>query len=158
MSLKHVMQVKADRGFRICDIIVYAVVIVLIVALFIALVFTRDSSPISSVSVTYGYGDEQRTLCTYNFLTDSLSVYDYSAISVKEREGGLELTFSGDDGDYNVIFIDRHKKRVSVTSANCPSQDCVFTPAITDNSSLPIICSNHRLIVQTDYVSGSEIG
>ena len=148
MSLKHVMQVKADRGFRICDIIVYAVVIVLIVALFIALVFTRDSSPISSVSVTYGYGDEQRTLC----------VYDHSAISVKEREGGLELTFSGDDGDYNVIFIDRHKKRVSVTSANCPSQDCVFTPAITDNSSLPIICSNHRLIVQTDYVSGSEIG
>ena len=136
MSLKHVMQVKADRGF----------------------VFTRDSSPISSVSVTYGYGDEQRTLCTYNFLTDSLSVYDHSAISVKEREGGLELTFSGDDGDYNVIFIDRHKKRVSVTSANCPSQDCVFTPAITDNSSLPIICSNHRLIVQTDYVSGSEIG
>ena len=72
MSLKKVKQVRGDRGFRIWDLAVYAALAVIIIALFIAFVFTADSSPITSVSIVSGFGSEQHTICTYNFQTDAL--------------------------------------------------------------------------------------
>ena len=159
MTQKKVEQVKADKGFRIWDLAVYAALIALIVALFIAFVFTRDSSPLTSVSVSIGFGEEQRTVCTYNFTTQSLNVIDDSVITVNYPEdGGIELTFHGEgEGEENIIFIDTRNVSVSVTQANCPALDCVYTAAITNNSSLPIICSTHRMIIRPDHVSGSVI-
>ena len=159
MSLKKVKQVRADRGFKIWDLIVYAVLIALIVALFIAFVFTRDSSPITSISVLSGFGDEQRTVCTYNFVTDTLTVLDSSVITRNSRtDEGIELVFHGqNEGEYNTVYINKTECSVSVTSANCPALDCVHTAAITNNSSLPIICATHAMIIRSDEISGSVI-
>lgn len=159
MSLKKVQQVRSDRGFKIWDIVIYAVLAVLIIALFIAFVFTRDSSPITSIEITYGFGESTQTVCTYNFITDTLSVNNAEHISVSyENDDGIEIYFYGaDSGEYNVIYVDKVNVSVSVTEANCPALDCVYTAAITKTSSLPIICSTHRMIITTGYVSGSVI-
>lgn len=157
MSLKKVEQVRAEKGFKVWDLVVYAAVIILIVVLFVVFVFARDASPVDVITVSAGFAGEQRTVCTYTFATRSF-VYDESAITVNSRtEDAIELTFHAENGGHNVILIDIANASVSVTSADCPSLDCVHTPAITSNSSLPIICSNHQMIVQTDYISGSVI-
>lgn len=157
MSLKKVKQVRADKGFRIWDLAVYAALAVLIIALFVAFVFTRDGSPVTSVSVMYGYGEEQRTICRYDFSSGALTYYDPEYITVNASSAeGVQVTFSEGDG-YNVIYFDNTNSSVKVTEANCPSLDCVHTAAITTNSSLPIVCTVHRLIVSADYVSGSVI-
>ena len=145
MSLKKVEQVRAEKGFKVWDLVVYAAVIILIVVLFVVFVFARDASPVDVITVSAGFAGEQRTVCTYTFATRS------------RTEDAIELTFHAENGGHNVILIDIANASVSVTSADCPSLDCVHTPAITSNSSLPIICSNHQMIVQTDYISGSVI-
>lgn len=158
MSLKKVKQVRADKGFKIWDLIIYAALIVLVVALFIAFVFTRPSSPLTSVTITYGFSEEQRTVFSYNFVTDSFSLLDGAHITINSEDGqSLTLTFTGEEGEYNTVYIDKTNHSVSVTSANCPALDCVHTAAITNDSSLPIICSTHRMIITSGYVSGTEI-
>ena len=47
MSLKKVEQVKKDRFFRIWDILVYGVIIVVVVALFLAVTLTADKSSLT---------------------------------------------------------------------------------------------------------------
>ena len=158
MSLKKVKQVRGDRGFRIWDLAVYAALAVIIIALFIAFVFTADSSPITSVSIVSGFGSEQHTICTYNFQTDALNILDNSAISVSHsKSDGIELTFRGSGDEYNVIYIDKANHSVSVTSANCPAQDCVHSPHITANSSLPIVCATHELVIRSDVSDDDTI-
>ena len=157
MSLKKVKQVRQDKGFKMWDILIYAVLAVVIIVLFIVFVFARPSSPITSISVLSGYGDGQRVVCTYNFITDALTA-DEDYISVEEHSGeAIRLLYTAEEGGYNIILIDRQNSSVSVTEADCPSLDCVPTAPITTNTSLPIICTTHRLIIRSDYVSGSVI-
>ena len=159
MSLKKVQQVRSDKGFKIWDIVVYIALAALIIALFIAFVFTRDSSPITSIEITYGFGENAQTVCAYNFITDTLAVSSAEHITVNyQTDDGIELCFFGSDsGEYNIIYIDKTNVSVCVTKANCPAQDCVYTAAITNKSSLPIICSTHQMVITTGYVSGSVI-
>lgn len=157
MSLKKVKQVRSDRGFKIWDLAVYAALAVLIVTLFIAFVFTRDDSPVGSVTVSYGYGDGQRAVCSYDFSSDRLTFVDSSCVRVdSEGKDGVQVTFFNGE-EYNIIYFDRANSSVRVTEANCPSLDCVHSSPITSNSSLPIVCAAHRLIISADAVSGSVI-
>ena len=49
MSLKKIEQVKADKGFKIFDLIVYAVIIVSVAVAFTVLFTVRDDSPLSGI-------------------------------------------------------------------------------------------------------------
>ncbi len=51
MSLKKIEQVKADKGFKIFDLIVYAVIIVSVAVAFTVLFTVRDDSPLSGIRV-----------------------------------------------------------------------------------------------------------
>ncbi len=159
MSLKRVEQVKKDKGFRLWDLIIYGLLAVLIVVLFCVFVFPKDKSRIDTISIVRGFANEAETVFSYSFLTDTYEVVNEQAITVEEDTATqLKVVFHGShEGDYNVIVIDKQNYTVDVTEANCPALDCVHSPVIKDNSSLPIICSTHEMIVQTDYVSGSEI-
>lgn len=134
MSLKKVQQVKKDRGFKPADLIVYGLIAALVAALFIAVFATRDTSPLSGVRVYVG----AEVVFEYNF-----SSGEYSAAE------GVEVTH-GDvigvrievDGGYNVLEINPSARTAKVTQADCRGQDCVHTPAITDNSGI-IYCSPH---------------
>ena len=159
MSLKRVEQVKKDKGFRLWDLLIYGLLAVLIVVLFCVFVFPRSKSRIDTISIVRGFANEAETVFSYSFLTDTYEVINEQAITVDENtQTTLKLTFHGKhEGDYNIIVIDKENCTVDVTEANCPALDCVHSPALKDNSSLPIICSTHEMIVQTDYVSSSEI-
>ena len=158
MSLKKVTQVKADRGFKIWDIAVYAFLAALIAALFAAFVFVRGGTPLESVVITIGFGEEQRTVCAYDFVSDRLDISDPERVEVlSDDDSALKLVFHADGTEYNEILIDKAAVSVRVTNANCPALNCVYTAAITSGSSPPIICATHAMIISSGSVSGSVI-
>lgn len=167
MSLKKVKQVKADKGFRIWDLAVYGALVALIVVLFFVFVFkggtpAQDGTPaLSSVTITSGFGFEQRTVCTYDFVNDELTISDPEVITVNSsNEEGIELTFhyhGQAEGNHNTIYIDIVNDSVRVTEADCRNKDCVAFPPINNNSSMPITCLTHELIITTNYDDGTTI-
>ncbi|MDE6690615.1 MAG: NusG domain II-containing protein [Clostridia bacterium] len=146
MSLKKIEQVKNSKWFRIWDLVVYGVIIVVAVALILAFTLGRDKSQLSGFSVSF----RNQTLLTYEFGNDkSPSVLNGEYIEVKKEDNGnYTVRFTNGDGGYNVIYVDVAARTVDVTDSNCSShKDCVHTAKLTNNSSLPIICTVHGLTV-----------
>ena len=163
MSVKKVDQVRRDKGFKLWDIAVYGILAALILALFCAFVFfapaASSGSSANSISIFAGFNSDQRQVFSYDFATDTPVIYDGTRITVNENSAErLLLTFHGEsEGEYNVITIDKLNRTVDVTKANCPAQNCVYSPVISSGSSLPIICTSHGMTITKDYVSGSVI-
>lgn len=155
MSLKKVEQVKKDRFFKIWDVLIYGIIAAAVVALFIAVTLTSDKSTLTAIDVYYN----NAMAFSYDFETDEYKINLPQNIKV-ERDGAqaLEIVFCTDGGslyeprDYNVIVIDKAERTVSVTDSDCSNRaDCVYTPALKNNSSL-IVCSPHHLrILPSDY-------
>ena len=146
MSLKKIEQVKADKGFKLSDLFVYAAIVTLVVVLFIVIFATRDDSPLKGIRIyvkneivyEYDFGDGQRML-NGNY-TEVIS-NDEKTVVLKINTGG---------NDYNIVHIDKEGS-VKVTEANCGKNDCVYTPELK-NSGGVIYCSPHRMkIVPFDY-------
>lgn len=147
MSLKKVRQVRKDRFFKIWDILIYGLIAAVVAALFIAAALTADNSALQSVEVRYN----NALAFFYDFSADEYEISLPQNIAVEENEDGLTVTFCTDGGslaeprDYNIIFIDKSARTVSVTESDCSNRkDCVHTRAIT-NSSGVIACTPHRL-------------
>ena len=51
MSLKKVTQVKADKGFKLPDLIIYCALLVLVAVTFIVVFTTRDDSPLKGIRI-----------------------------------------------------------------------------------------------------------
>ncbi len=51
MSLKKVSQVKADKGFKIWDLIVYGAIVIIIAVIFIAVFVTKDAGPLKGIRI-----------------------------------------------------------------------------------------------------------
>ena len=160
MSLKKVQQVKKDRLFRLWDILVYGVIIVLIVVLFVVFVFTSGGGTATGIEVYYN-----GTLAfSYSFETDEYEICLQENIAVEDGGDVLTVTFCTDDGNlqelvnYNIIEIDKMACTASVTEADCSnSKECVNSPAIPNSYNLPITCVVHRLVVtSTDYTDDGE--
>lgn len=137
MSLKKVQQVKADRGFKIFDLIVYGAIALLVAALFIAVFASRDTSPVEGIRVyaggtavfEYDFGKG-----SYTVLGESVTVTDGEVLTVKiDTAGGC-----------NVLEINKAERTAKMAEADCRGQDCVHTPAIKDNSGI-IYCSPHGI-------------
>lgn len=143
MSLKKVEQVKADRGFKIWDILIYGVIIALVVALFIVVFAVKDTSPVKGVK--------------FKYVNEIIYEYDFEKGEVSRNERYVELTEeSGEkiilkvnlaNGDFNDVEINKSGS-VRIINANCPKKDCVygntfFNSEITDNSGY-IHCLPHN--------------
>ncbi len=160
MSLKKIEQIKGGKPFKIGDIIIYAAVLAIVAALFIALYFTRNRGELTGISVLYDGAE----IFTYDFEEDKYEVKDDShIIIISDDEGALSLRFviSSEDteNDYNDIYIDKTAVSVSVTEADCSShKDCCYMSAITDDS-MEIYCTPHKLrITAANYTpSGTDI-
>ncbi|MDE7379599.1 MAG: hypothetical protein K2N14_00980, partial [Clostridia bacterium] len=72
MSLKKIDQIKESKWFRVWDLIVYGIIAVLVVALFLTIFLTRDSSPVSGIKITHG----GVTVFEYDYETDKYSKLD----------------------------------------------------------------------------------
>ena len=151
MSLKKVEQVKADKGFRIWDLIIYGVIAVTVAVMLVVVFVTRDESPLTGVRVFV----EGRAVFEYEFDGEPVYSDTVTAEQVKEDAKGLTVTVNCADGGWNVIYIDKSQKTVKVTEANCNGKQCAYFPAINDNNKL-IYCNPHGLRIEPlfrDYSS-----
>ena len=69
-------------------------------------------------------------------------------IEVKLDGSFINFTITLPNGDFNVISVDKAKKSVRITDANCPHKDCVsFSPISIGKKNGLIYCSVHDLRV-----------
>lgn len=146
MSLKKIEQVRASKLFRVWDILVYVLLIACAVAMIVAFTVTRDNTPLDGVVITYRGQD----VFTCDFKQNKYEILSQSNVDVVEDEGDiLSLKIHGDDDGYNVVEIDFAERTAKVTDANCSMhKDCVYSPELKTNGSVPIICTPHGLVVR----------
>lgn len=140
MSEKTLKNVKKDKGFRIFDLIVYGVIILIIAVSFITVFATKDKSPLKNISVLI----EDKPVFYYDFESDSYETYGDCNIEVNDRGESLHVKISTGFG-YNLIEIEKNGK-VRMKEADCHGHDCIYSPEITDNNGI-IFCFPHRLII-----------
>ncbi len=145
MSLKKVNQVRADRGFKIWDIAVYAAILAAVAALFVVMFFTRDESQLKGIYVYY----DNVVIYVYDFGEMRGEIRDGAHIAVlDEDDESLKLRFhvgSSLGSDYNDILIDKAAVSVTITDADCSARkDCYYMDDIV-NAGGALICTPHRL-------------
>ena len=147
MALKKVEQVKADKGFKIWDLIIYGAIIVIVVVLFITIFAVRDTSPFKGIRVVL-YSD---VIYEYDFENGKEISCNAKYVEITENsDDKIVLRVNIGDGDYNCIQINKSGS-VKMIEANCGKQDCVYTPELKDNNGV-IYCSPHRLkIIPYDF-------
>lgn len=140
MSQKTLERVKKDKGFKIFDLIVYGVIILIIAVSFIAVFATKNKSPLTGIRVYV----EDKVVFEYDFENDrpKITAGHEDEVKVTDKGDSLQVKITSDFG-YNLIIIEK-KGRVRIKEADCRGHDCVYSPAITDNSGI-IYCSPHRL-------------
>lgn len=146
MSLKKVESVKKDKGFKLPDLIVYGIIILLVAAMLIAVFTTRNKDPFQGVRVYVN----QSEVMSYNFNKGGLNGLEitasYNSVEAPQSVENSVFTVTvrvGEEG-YNVIEFDLSARSVKVIEANCSTRDCVHTRAVDSNNGI-IFCSPHRL-------------
>lgn len=153
MSLGKIDQIKSDKPFKLPDLIIYAI-IVLLAAAVLAVIFTvRDNGALDGIQIL----SRRVEVFEYDFSKDEYSLFDRTfekagVADIEITDGDIltvKITLSG--GDYNTVAIDKKARSAYVTEANCRTHDCVSTPAIKDSGGI-IYCSLHLLqIVPLNY-------
>ena len=139
MSLKKLDEVRADKGFRLWDILVYGVLALIITAIFLSVFLTRDRGKLEGFQVYAG------NEIVYSYSFDDGEIRRGEGVEAEDTERGFKLTVRTDGGGINVITVDSKNRKVEVTEANCSNRkDCVHTPAIADNSGF-IYCLPHAV-------------
>ncbi len=152
MSLKKVSQVKADKGFKICDLIVYFAIVIIIAVIFIAVFVTKDAGPLKGIRI---YSAENLVF-EYDFTSGEYKNLSPETVTAESGENKLVIKIIS-NGGYNVACIDTKERTVKVIEADCGKRDCVYTAAITDSGGM-IYCSPHRLrILPFDFETDDNI-
>ena len=142
MSLKKIEQVKADRGFKIWDLIIYALVLLAVAALFISIFVTRDKSPLRGIRVVV----VNQTVFEYDFESGEKKISDESKVEIAEETSeSLKVIIRPHSGEYNTVVINKSGS-VKVTEANCRRRDCTIDE-IKDNSGV-IFCLSHSVKIE----------
>lgn len=154
MSLKKIEQVKSDRGFKLPDLIIYGVIIVLVAVLFVVTFATRNFEKLRGVTIKI-YGTAVFA-CNFDDGTYGALVEDGS-VEFTEPEGGVQLVTVKTTQSYNAVEINYTDRTAKVVEADCRHGDCIYSnlrPAliIKSNKSLPIYCNPHGVIIEPlDY-------
>lgn len=151
MQKKGIEDVRKSKCFTLWDLVPYAVVLAVAVALMLAFLLPKKEN---MTGFYVEYGDQE--ILSYDFGTDEFVIKDaYSdCVTVEGVEGGYHVEISTSDG-YNAFFADVHNKTVRMTEADCSfSQDCTYMPAI-EKSGDSIICVPHKLKI---IAQGNDVG
>lgn len=151
MSLKKIEQVKADKGFKIFDLIIYGVVTALAVVLFIVVFTVRDTSPVRGVKFKY----INEIIYEYDFEKGEISRNDKYIEITEETEEKLIIKIKLTGDEFNVVELDKSGS-VKMIDANCPRKDCIhgntFIGSEIKNNSDYIHCLPHKFqILPYDY-------
>ena len=146
MSLKKVEQVKADRGFRIWDLIIYGIIAVIIAVLFIVAFTAFNTDPLTGIKISVGSRTSLRYEVIFEYKFDGEPNVLSDTVSIEEDGKGITVTVKADNGDLNVIYIDKSEKSVKMINANCKGKDCMLLPI--NNNSGSITCNSHGLKIE----------
>ncbi len=150
MKKRSVEDVKNGKYFSVWDIIPYAVVLVVAVALMLVFLLP-DKEKMSGFYVEYG---ETRIL-SYDFPSDEFTVTSgcEDGVAVKEENDGYTVEINTADG-FNVFFVDKQNRTVKMIEADCSfTRDCTYMPAMEESGD-SIICVPHKLKI---IASGSDV-
>ena len=146
MSLKKVEQVKRSKWFRLWDLLIYGIIAAAIVALILVFTLTGRGGKLDGINISY----KGEKVFTYSFSGGGYEIFSEGNIEINaDSADRLELTFytNGKSG-YNTILIDKKNKSVKVTASNCSwHKDCVYTAALDNDRSVPILCTPHALSI-----------
>ena len=136
MSLKKVDAVKADKGFKIFDLIIYGGVIALAVILFAVLFVTKSDAPLN------GFRIYVNNTVVYEYSFDDGEKFRAENVQTVEDGEKLIISISTDGGGYNNVEIGKDGY-VRMANANCGKKDCVYTPELSKSGI--IYCPPHAL-------------
>ncbi len=127
--------------FRVWDLVLYALILVLVVVLFLAVGLKPSAGKLERVEALR----DSDVIFSYDFLTDTYTVSD--GVEVEKTEQGYRVTVRTGDEGYNVFEIDKGGS-VKMVEANCSKhKECVnYMPAITDADGV-ILCAPHHLTI-----------
>lgn len=135
-------EVKRAAWFKGWDLLVYAVLLVLLAALFFAFVILPERHPLTGIEILLK--NERVFSCDFEEGT-----YETFGESVQVQEAGslLTVTVTTEEG-YNVVVINMQERTADMTDADCSwSRDCVHMAPISDTMSAQIACIPHGLVV-----------
>lgn len=139
-----IAQEKENKFFKKWDIVVYAVLILVIVALFLIVFIPKSKDQISAFKMEYN-GVQ---VLEYNFDEDSVRLNPEYVTYEKESQTIYKFTFkeSKDSEEYNIIKVDLTYRKITCEDANCSlSKDC--THMKISHMGDTIICIPHKLFI-----------
>lgn len=155
-TLSNVVNAKKDKAFKLCDILVYTGVAIVILALFAVFVLDVDGEELQAVSVVDDETGE--TLFVYNFTRNEYQVNDASSngwtVEVSKEARQLTVTFTkvfdGEERFNQLTVTLGSSPSVKMTDAVCGfHRDCVRNFPAVDRAGGAIVCSPNRLKVIT---------
>lgn len=152
MSLKKIKEVKTDKGFRRGDIFVYLAVLALFLAVLLWSLFGVKEEALKGFEIYYG----NEIVFSYSFTSDGTEIYSDVMQVISDNSESMTIRFER-EGKYNEIYVDKTKKSVCVSDANCSNgKDCVHTGAL-DSTEKSIVCAPHKLKILPFGFSDGEI-
>lgn len=145
MSREKLQQTKRAAWFKGWDILIYALILLLLLALFLFFVIFPEREQLTGVEIFVK--NERVFFC--DFEEGSYSIEDASRVRVEEKGALLMVTVTTEKG-FNTVEIDTKARRADMTDADCSmSRDCVHMPAIENTASAPISCIPHGVVVMS---------
>jgi len=137
-------QEKSNKFFMKWDIVVYAVLVLLIVALFLVVFLTRNKDQLTGFTIQY----DNIKVCEYSFDNDSIT-YDPKYVSL-EKISDTEYKFifheNEDKTRFNIIHVYLNTRTIECEDADCSiSKDC--THMRISKMGDTIICVPHKLMI-----------
>lgn len=131
---------RRQKVFVPGDIVLYAVVALLVVAVVLAVFLPREARGLVAVEVYYG----EQMVYRYDCAAETGQAYPIDGVTVTERtaEGVLTVTVHIPEGT-NVLVFDRTSARVA--EADCRHTECVRAFAPITRGGDMIACMPHRL-------------
>ncbi len=148
MSLETVESIKRNKPFKPWDILVYALVIIAVAAMFIS-VFVKNEKQgdITGIKIEY----DNNLIATFYYADNSLVKevgYEEWTVMSEEKEGyKIEIYTPRNDGDFNIMYIEKSSGIVTMLNANCSLviKDCTYMSIKKASDS--IICIPHDLVI-----------
>ena len=136
-------KIKSLKPFGKKDIVVYAILLAIVIALFSVLIFLNHKSP------TYGFQiliDNEKAL-TFDFATRTASVSNQyqDKVYIDYSNEKIIVYFYDSRIEFNEISFNSARKTVEISDSTCSlSKDCVYMPKIVDDKGV-IYCAPHAL-------------
>ena len=121
MSREKLQQTKHAAWFKGWDILIYALILLFLLALFLFFVIFPEREQLSGVEIFV------KNECVFfcEFEEGSYTIEDASRVRVEESGDLLLVTVTTEEG-FNIVSVDTKARRADMTDADCSwSRDCV---------------------------------